>query len=103
MSKEQQPLLNKLALPSATEYIQPMMQGVASFSNVVGSFFAIYAGADKVNDKINPFFYTAMSTSLLFAFANAYECRRIYNRRQTTWAEIEESRNQLTSVEIARC
>ncbi len=99
MSKQHEttPLINKITMPSATEYIQPAVMGIASFANVVGSFFAIAAGADQVKGedgttKYNPFFYTAMTTSLLYFAANAVEVGRIVQRRACTWAQMEEQR-----------
>lgn len=94
---------NRITMPSASEYIQPAIMGLASFANVIGSFFAISAGADKVksengNISVNPFFYTAMATSLLYFTANAVECGRIYQRRACTWTQMEEQRRQQTEL-----
>jgi len=111
MSKQHEntPLVNKPCLPSMSEYIQPAVMGIASFANVVGGFFAIASGADHVkgddgSTRVNPFFYTAMSTSLLYFTANAIEVGRIYQRRQTTWREMIEKESQapLVSIKIER-
>lgn len=114
MSKQHEntPLIaQSKTLPSKTEYIQPFLMMLASGANVVGGFFAIAAGADQVKQdngdlKTNPFFYTAMSTSLLYFGANLFEVGRIYQRRQATWTEmVNEQRaaeTKLTEVSIAR-
>ncbi len=110
MSREQTPLITRTQPPSWREYVHPLSMGVASGANVVGSFFAMSAGADEVKQPdgsvaTNPFFYTAMGTSMMYAFANAYEVYRIWGRQQVTWRQIvEEQRAQgeLTSVRIDR-
>lgn len=77
--------------------------GLASFANVVGSGFAIYAGAHMVKNEdpslppaLNPFFFTAMATSILYFGANAFECGRIWQQRSQqpaqTFVEREEQR-----------
>lgn len=110
MSREQTPLINRTQPPSWREYVQPVAMGLASGANVVGSFFAMSAGADRVKQPdgsvaTNPFFYTAMSTSIMYAFANAYEVYRIFGRQQATWLQIieeERAQRELTSVRVDR-
>lgn len=93
-------------IPERTKYIQPAIMGLASFANVVGSGFAIYAGAHMVkNDdptqpsRLNPFFFTAMATSILYFAANAFECGRIWQQRSRPLVPVEEQRPQLSFVE----
>ncbi len=96
--------------PSWKEYVQPALMGLASFANVVGGFFAIASGADQVKGedgvmRTNPFFYTAMSTSILYASANGYELFRIYNKQQDTWKQIVEQQknaNEMREIIIDR-
>lgn len=108
--REQTPLISKTPPPSWREYVQPGLMGLASFANVVGGFFAIASGADHVkgedgSTRVNPFFYTAMSTSFLYASANIYELYRIHQRQQATWLQIieeERAQRELTSVRVDR-
>ena len=108
--REQTPLISKTPPPSWREYVQPVAMGLASGANVVGSFFAMSAGADKVKQAdgsiaTNPFFYTAMTTSFMYAFANAYEVYRIFNKQQATWLQIieeERAQRELASVRVDR-
>lgn len=84
-------------LPSKAEYLHSALMGLASFSNVMGSCFAINAGAHMVLQDnglkmLNPFFFCAMGTSLIYFGANAIESHRIYQRRAATYAQIEEQR-----------
>lgn len=97
---------NNVVIPDRTKYIQPAIMALASFSNVVGSGFAIYAGAHLVKAEdptqlpsINPFFFTAMATSILYFGANVFECGRIWQQRSRPLMLVEEQRPQLTFVE----
>ena len=97
-------------LPSKKVYLHSVLMGLASFTNVVGGFFAIASGADQVKQednslKTNPFFYTAMATSLIYFGANAIEVHRLWQERVKKQEEINEKHFQateLTGVEIHR-
>jgi len=50
----------------------------ASSINLIGAGVAILLGADKTSDgKINPFFYTAALTSLIYTVGNAVKVNDI--------------------------
>jgi hypothetical protein len=49
--------------------------------NFIGCIAAIAVGADRVNDKINPFFYISMTTSFAYIVANAAKVMQISQAR----------------------
>lgn len=84
MSKEQ-------SIPPKSEYVQPALMGAASLLNIMGSGVAILVGADRTPDgKTNPFFYTALTTSVLYLGANVFKMGQIYQAR--SFVQTEELR-----------
>lgn len=76
--------------PDKSEYIQPFIMGGASLMNLVGNTWAVAVGADKADKGMNPSFYIAMATSLLYFVANATKVAQIYQSR--SFVEREKDR-----------
>ena len=70
-----------MKIPSKSEYIQPLIMCGASTMNFIGCIAAIAVGADRVNEKINPFFYISMTTSFAYIVANAAKVIQISQAR----------------------
>ncbi len=83
------------------DLLWPSMMLFASCLSVAGSIAAIGAGADKVDGKINPFFYTSMVASSIYALANitklAKECRN-----SSHVEAIHMRRVEMTEITIGR-
>jgi len=78
-------------IPDRSEYIQPALMGAASLLNIMGSGVAIFVGADRTQEgKVNPFFYTALTTSVMYLGANVFKMGQIYQAR--SWVETEDQR-----------
>ncbi len=92
-----------IKVPSKTDYIQPAGMAFASLLNMVGSVSAMIVGADKVNDRINPFFYIAFSTSCLYFASNVFRMGQIRQQHNKTFAKIELERRELKEVVIDSC
>ncbi len=79
------------------EYLWPCIQLIASLLNVSGAMAAIALGADHVNGKLNPFFYTALATSSLYSIGNMSRIIQIY--RKPTFVEKEEKRLEIINIQ----
>jgi len=81
-------------MPINKEMVHPGIMLLGSMLNICGSIGAINAGADRVGDNINPFFYISMCTSTLYSIAQSARIYQLWN--------VKPKAQELTSVVIER-
>lgn len=72
------------------ELFWPCMMLIGSALNVVGSAAAISIGAHKTKDgDINPFFFTTMTTSLIYSAANITRIVQVLHKDNSQEVDVE--------------
>ena len=82
------------------ELTWPGLMLAASSINLIGACVAVGVGADRtVDGRVNPFFYTAMATSSLYAVANGIKVYEIMNEPVKSFTgTIERERKTITEM-----